>query len=519
MLRALLSVSDKAGLPEFARELSSLGWEIYSTGGTERALREAGISVRSVSDLTGFPEILSGRVKTLHPRVHGGILARRDDPSHQRQLQEHGILTIDLVAVNLYPFVETVSRPGVPLDEALEQIDIGGPTLLRAAAKNFPSVLVLVDPADYMPVLGRLRREGLVSLEERRRLARKAFQHVALYDTAVSRYLARDMGAANLNDEALELLAETTIALRRVQELRYGENPHQRGAFYEELVPGRPREGALAAVQLHGRELSFNNVLDADAAWAVVCDFPEAPTVAIVKHTNPCGLASHAGLAEAYRRALTGDPVSAYGGIVALNRPLDLLTAEEINKTFYEIVLAPSFEPEALALLQRKRNLRLLQMGEPTSPTPALDIRRVRGGLLLQTPDRGEMGEWRTVTDRAPTEAELADLRFAWKAARHIKSNAIVLAKDRTLRGMGAGQPNRLVSVELALARAGESARGSVLASDAFFPFADGLEAAARGGITAAVQPGGSVRDDEVIAAANTHGVAMVFTGVRHFRH
>ncbi|MBI4236619.1 MAG: bifunctional phosphoribosylaminoimidazolecarboxamide formyltransferase/IMP cyclohydrolase [Chloroflexi bacterium] len=517
-LRALLSVSDKTGLTELAQGLAALGWELYATGGTEHAIRAAGVPISPVEALTGFPEILDGRVKTLHPKVHGGILARRSDPRHARELAQHGIPTIDLVAVNLYPFVETVSRPNVALDQALEQIDIGGPTLLRAAAKNFPSVLVLVDPADYGPVLEMLRQGG-VPLGERRRLARLAFQHVATYDTAIAQYLAWDMGAADLGDESLELPVEGTIAFQRVQELRYGENPHQRGALYRELALGHPPEGVLAARQLHGKELSFNNILDADAAWNVVCEYPEAPVVAIIKHANPCGLASRDSLAEAYRLAFAGDPVSAYGGIVAANRPMYGPTAEAIGATFYEIVLAPGFEPEALEVLGRKRNLRLLEMGDAAPARPALDIRRVRGGLLLQTPDRGEMGDWRVVTRRHPTEAELADLRFAWRAVRHVKSNAIVVVKERALLGMGAGQPNRLISVEIALRRAGDAARGAVVASDAFFPFADGLEAALRAGVTAAVQPGGSVRDAEVIEAADRAGAAMVLTGVRHFRH
>jgi phosphoribosylaminoimidazolecarboxamide formyltransferase/IMP cyclohydrolase len=518
-LRALLSVSNKQGLADLARGLTGMGWELYASGGTLKALRDGGFPARAVEDLTGFPEILDGRVKTLHPKVHGGILARRGDPSHARQLEQHGIQPIDLVAVNLYPFVETVSKPGVALDEALEQIDIGGPTLLRAAAKNFPSVVVIVDPADYGPVV-EMFRKGVVSLEERRRLARKAFQHVASYDTAIAHYLTRDMGLAGLDDESLELPAQRTIAIQRVQELRYGENPHQQAALYREVAPGRALEGVPAARQVHGKELSYNNILDADAAWAAVCDFPEQPTVAIIKHGNPCGLAMRSSLVKAFELALAGDPVSAYGGIVAVNRPLDGATAEAIDASFYEIVLAPSFQPDALAVLEKKRNLRLLEMGEAAPAGPSLEVRTVRGGLLLQTADRGEEGDWRVVTKRQPTQLELADLRFAWRAARHVKSNAIVVVKDNALLGMGAGQPNRLVSVKLALERAGEgAAKGAVLASDAFFPFADGLETALEAGVTAAVQPGGSVRDEEVIAAADRAGAAMVFTGVRHFRH
>ena len=519
-LRALMSVSDKSGLPELAEGLVGLGWEVFASGGTLRSLRDAGIEAGAVEDLTGSPEMLGGRVKTLHPKIHGGILARRGDPHHAREIEEHGISTIDLVAVNLYPFVETVTgAEKIALDDALEQIDIGGPTLLRAAAKNFPSVAVLSDPGDYTGVVEALQT-GVLPLMDRRRLARKAFQHVALYDTAIAQYLGRDLDVAGMGDETLALGAEGTIAFRRVQEMRYGENPHQRAALYEDVDVGRAdMEGVLAARQLHGREMSYNNVLDADAAWAVVCDFSELPTVAIIKHGNPCGLASRPTLDAAYRAALEGDPVSAYGGIVATNRPLDLATAGAIADTFFEIVLAPSIEADALAVLEKKRNLRLLEMGEATPSAPTLDIRRVRGGLLIQSMDLGEEGDWETVTKREPTEQELADLRFAWRAARHVKSNAIVIVKDGALLGMGAGQPNRLVSVSLAIELADGRVPGAVVASDAFFPFADGLETALHAGVVAVVQPGGSVRDREVIDAADRAGAAMVFTGVRHFRH
>ena len=518
--RALMSASDKTGLPDLAAGLVGLGWEVHASGGTLRALNKAGVKAGTVEELTGSPEMLDGRVKTLHPKVHGGILARRSDPDHIRQIEEFDIPTIDLVAVNLYPFVETVSGgPEIGLDDALEQIDIGGPTLLRAAAKNFPSVVVLSDPEDYADVLQALK-DGVVPLMERRRLARKAFRHVALYDTAVAQYLGRDLDVAGMEDDTLELEAEGTIAFTRARELRYGENPHQTAALYRVLdVNQTGPEGVLAGKQLHGREMSYNNVLDADAAWAVVCDFPEGPTVAVIKHGNPCGLALRETLDAAFRAALEGDPVSAYGGIVAANRPVDLATAEAIADTFFEIVLAPSFDQGALQVLQRKRNVRLLDMGEATPDGPALEVRTVRGGLLVQSADRGEEGEWKTVTKREPTDRELADLRFAWRAARHVHSNAIVIAKNGALLGMGAGQPNRLVSAALAIELAGEAARGAVAASDAFFPFADGLEEALRAGVAAAVQPGGSIRDQDVIDAADEAGAAMVFTGIRHFRH
>ncbi len=513
-MRAILSVSDKTGLVDFARGLEELGFELFSTGGTKKALAEAGVSVRSVSELTGFPEILDGRVKTLHPAVHGGILARRNLTAHIAELEQNKMGLIDLVAVNLYPFRETVARPGVSLDEALENIDIGGPTMIRAAAKNFPDVLVVVDRADYELVLEQLHR-GEVRGEERRKLAQKAFQHVAAYDTAIAQYLRR--GEEGFGDEV-------TIALRKRYDLRYGENPHQEAAFYAEEVAAGSVSGISSAKQLWGKELSFNNILDSDAAWSAATDF-EAPTVSVIKHTNPCGLASHQNLAEAYRRAFSGDTVSAFGGIVALNRPVDFATAQEIANTFYEVIIAPDYEEKALDLLKQKRDLRILAMGSQAgSGKEALstwDFRRVGGGFLVQTSDFLPEGglSLRTVTEREPTEEELKDLLFAWKAVKHVKSNAIVFVKDSTILGMGAGQPNRVTSVKIALEKAGERSQGSVVGSDAFFPFPDGVELAAKGGATAIIQPGGSVRDEEVIATANKYNVVMVFTGVRHFRH
>ena len=510
-MRALISVYDKTGVIEFARSISSAGFELVSTGGTHRTLsQEGGLPVRQVADVTGSPEILEGRVKTLHPVVHAGILARRESADHVAELAEHGIETIDLVAVNLYPFVSTVSNPDVTLDDALENIDIGGPTMLRAAAKNFPSVVVVVDPADYSWVAECMVGGGL-SMEERRGLAAKAFRHVSQYDTAVTGYLNQDGQGDDSMPDALEL------SFTKVAGLRYGENPHQQGALY---VPvGQASGGIARAEQLHGRELSFNNLMDADAAWRVVCDFDQ-PTVAVIKHTNPCGLASHEDQAEAYRRAYEGDSVSAFGGIVGFNRTVTAEAAEAMGPVFYEVVVAPGYSPEALTILQRKRNLRILQVRQGIEDQP-YDVRPLTGGLLVQTPDTlaEDPAEWKTVTGRAPTAAELEDLGFAWTAAKHIKSNAIVFAKDRTLVGMGAGQPNRVVSVHLSGRAAGEKSKGSVLASDAFFPFPDNIELAADAGVTAIVQPGGSIRDDEVIEAANKHGLAMVFTGVRHFRH
>ena len=509
-MRAIISVSDKSGVVDFARGLKELGIEIFSTGGTKKSLEAAGVKIHSVSELTGFPEILDGRVKTLHPAVHGGILARRDLPQHLSQLRQNRIELIDMVVINLYPFVETVTKAEVSLDEALENIDIGGPSMIRSAAKNFPSVLVIVDPGDYDAILQKLRH-GNTDLRYRKRLAQKAFQHVALYDTAIAQYL---------NEEAFP--EEMTIALKKARSLRYGENPHQQAAFYTEQSV-KQRQGGLGSLeQLGGPELSFNNLLDLDAALNILADFSD-PTITIIKHNNSCGLSSHNDLAEAYRRALTGDPVAAFGGIVASNRIINLAAAQEIDKSHYDAIVAPGYQKKALELLRRKESLRLVKIApyRPSSSKSQLDFRRVRGGLLAQTPDtltRSDLKP-RIVTKRPPSEAELSDLLFAWKAAKGIKSNAIVVAKDKALLGMGAGQPSRVVSVELALKKAGDRTKGSVLASDAFFPFADGPELAIRHGVTAIIQPGGSVRDEEVIALANKYNVTMVFTGVRHFRH
>ena len=514
-MRAIISVSNKSGIADFARGLQELGIEIFSTGGTKKSLEGAGIKVHSISELTGFPEILNGRVKTLHPAVHGGILAKRDLPQHLAELAKNHIKTIDLVVVNLYPFIETVTRGEVALDEALESIDIGGPTMIRSAAKNFPSVLVIVNPKDYDLILQKLRR-GSVDLEERKRLAHKAFQHVAIYDTAIAQYLSAET-----------FPEEMTIALKKAYDLRFGENPHQKAAFYLAQNVRQQQAGLASLKQISGPEISFNNLLDFDAALNILSNFT-TPTVAIMKHTNSCGLASRperseGSLAEVYKRALSGDPVAAFGGIVASNQVIDLATAQEIDKTHYDAIIAPEYEKEALELLRRKKSLRLVEIpiADSYQLTAISDFRYVQGGFLVQTADFFTELELhpRTVTDRQPTEQELSDLLFAWKAVKGVKSNAIVIAKDKTLLGMGAGQPSRVVSVELALKRAGEQAKGSVLASDAFFPFADGPELAIKGGVTAIIQPGGSVRDKEVIALANKHNVAMVFTNARHFRH
>ena len=510
-MRALISVYDKTGIVDFARQLVALDWDLLSTGGTLRALQESGVPVTAVADITGFPEILDGRVKTLHPAIHGGLLARLDDPDHVAQLEAHKIAPIGMLVSNLYPFEQTVLQPEISLDEAIEQIDIGGPAMLRAASKNHEHVIVVVDPADQSRVLEAMRSDA-VNPEFRRELAAKAFQHTAEYDTLVSSYLRSD-------NEIFP--ADLTVAGRKALDLRYGENPHQAAAAYIRLTPGRVPHGVLAAEKLQGKEISYNNLLDADAAWSAIQGW-DRPAVSIVKHMIPCGLAVRDELAEAYAAALAGDPVSAFGGIVALNRSVDSSLAATLKETFYEVILATDFDTDAIAALSSKKNLRLLKM--PTADLDAdrsLSWRSIQGAFLVQQPDvhPDEVSTWEVVSDRHPTDNELADLRFAWRAVRHVKSNAIVLASGQAIQGVGAGQPNRVESVNIAVRKAGDRAAGSVLASDAFFPFADGVEAAIEAGVTAIAQPGGSVRDDEVIAAANISGVAMVFTRVRHFLH
>jgi len=510
---ALLSPYDKSGLVEFARVIQSAGYDLASTGGTHAVLDGAGLPVKQVAELTGSPEILDGRVKTLHPVIHGGLLARRSNPDHVAQLEEHDIQPIDIVVGNLYPFRETVSKPGVTLEDALENIDIGGPTMVRAAAKNFPDVVIVVDPDDYERVGGMLAAGG-VPLEERRRLAAKAFQHVALYDTAVANYL-RDVPA---DDPAERLFPEEfTAGFKRRGVLRYGENPHQPGAIYAR--DGEAGSGIAAAELLHGRAMSYINYLDADAAWTSVTMLPST-AVSVVKHANTCGLAMHEDQTEAYRRAFEGDSVSAYGGIVGFNTAVTADTAEAMRPVFYEVVAAPDYEPEALKILKRKsKNLRLLKV-KPEAEH-GVGLHTVSGGLLAQVSDRADddLGAWNVVTKRQPTDAERVDLEFAWHAGRLIKSNAIVLVKDRAIVGMGAGQPNRVVSAFLAVRAAGDAAPGSVLSSDAFFPFPDTIELAAEAGVKAAISPAGSIRDDEVIEAADRLGMALIMTGNRHFLH
>ncbi len=509
-MRALISVYNKTGVVSFARSLTEAGWEIVSTGGTFRELVANGVPAIPVSDITGFPEILDGRVKTLHPMIHGGLLGRPGLSSDAVQLAEHHITPIELLAVNLYPFEATIAKPGVTEAEAIEQIDIGGPAMLRAAAKNHEYVLPVVDPADYNDVLARLAQSD-VDRPRRRSLAAKAFAHTSAYDAAVSRYLAL------VGDDG-HFPAELILTGHRQQLLRYGENPHQAAAAYRSASLERG-SGVLGARQLQGKELSFNNLLDADAAWDCVRDAAR-PCVAIVKHTIPCGLSEDEVLSNAYRQALAGDPVSAFGGIVATNTPIDSEAAALIGETFYEVIVAPGFDAGALGLLSRKKNLRLLEIrNEPTRG--GLELKTISGGWLVQEADTSVRDEsaWEVVTERSPTAAELESLRFGWRAVRHVKSNAIVLTVGTAVVGVGSGQPNRVESVAIAVKRAGERAAGSVLASDAFFPFPDGVEAAAEAGITAIIQPGGSVRDADVVRAANAAGVAMITTGRRHFRH
>ncbi|MBP1653790.1 MAG: phosphoribosylaminoimidazolecarboxamide formyltransferase/IMP cyclohydrolase [Bacteroidetes bacterium] len=508
--RALLSVSDKRGLVEFARALRSMNIELISTGGTYTTLHSHGVDVTPVSAITGFPEILDGRVKTLHPNIHAALLAVADNPDHVRQLQHHNIEPIDMVVVNLYPFEQTVAREDVSLEEAIENIDIGGPAMLRSASKNYRHKAVVVNPDRYNAIIGELRMNaGTISEETCFALAREVFRHTSAYDAAIARYLAKTADADTGLPETL------TILSRREQALRYGENPHQRAALYGSF-------GALFR-HLHGKELSFNNIVDIAAAASLVAEFDE-PTVAIIKHTNPCGVGSAPTLAEAYAKAFATDTKSPFGGIIAVNRPLDMEAATAINAIFTEVVIAPDFPADVLQLLEKKKDRRLVRLTGDLRKAVGIDIRSVPGGYLVQDADPigGAGEEFRTVTRRAPTEAEERALRFAWKVATHVKSNAIVYAREDRTMGVGAGQMSRVDSARIAVSKAaGEnlSLQGSVVASDAFFPFADGLLEAVRAGATAVIQPGGSIRDEEVIRAADENNIAMVFTGTRHFRH
>ncbi len=522
--RALLSVSDKTGLVAFAQKLAAMEVELISTGGTAKALSDAGLEIKNVSDVTHFPEMLEGRVKTLHPAVHGGILADRSKPEHMATIQEHGITPIDLVVVNLYPFAATVARPDVTLEEAIENIDIGGPSMVRSAAKNHHSVTVIVSPEDYETVVAEMEaNQGSTSPETRNRLAAKAFGHTAGYDAAISRYLQAQYGDPAQKD----LPEDLTLSYRKIQSLRYGENPHQRAAFYRDVTADIP--GVATAKQIHGKELSFNNIYDLNAAYALVQEFvgEGGAAVAIIKHTNPCGVAVASTPAEAFKRARASDPLSAFGGIVAMTQAIDAATAEAITgkNTFFEAIIAPGYSPEALEILTAKKSwsadLRLLEAKNLTALVSTLALKQVLGGILAQTADQKQVhaADLTLVTRRETSEAELADLLFAWKVVKHVKSNAIVVAKDQQIIGVGAGQMNRVQSVRLALEQAGVKAEGAVLASDGLFPFADGPETAGKAGISAIIQPGGSKKDADSIAMADVYNMAMVFTGVRHFQH
>lgn len=519
--RALISVSDKSGLVEFARRLRQHSVELISTGGTAQMLREAGLEVKDVSDVTGFPEILNGRVKTLHPKVHGGLLAIRDNSDHQRQVEQNDIQYIDMVVVNLYPFRETIARADVTVEQAIENIDIGGPSMIRSASKNFEDVVVVVDPSDYAVIADEMDAGPGVSRATRLRLARRAFETTSQYDAVISDFLE---GSVALDETTGELRVERTKALparftlfaKKETDLRYGENPHQRAALY---VTGAAR-GLARAEKLQGKKLSFNNLIDLEAAWSLVSDLSET-ACAIIKHTNPCGAATASDVREAFEKARATDPVSAFGGIIGFNRAVTESAARLIAETFFEAIVAPDYEPAALEALAGKKNLRIMRMGSNAEDETRFDVRMISGGLLVQDHDRGRLddADLRVVTERMPTKEEMRALGFAWIVAKHVKSNAIVYARDGQLVGVGAGQMSRVDSVKIGAMKAQLSLAGTVVASDAFFPFRDGLDEAARMGITAVIQPGGSVRDEEVIAAANEHKLAMVFTGMRHFKH
>ena len=511
--RALISVYDKTGVVEFARGLAALKVEIISTGGTSRLLASNGIPVREVSDLTGFPEILDGRVKTINPRIAGGLLAIRGNDEHMQQVAQNKIPLIDLVCVNLYPFVETIRKPGVQFEEVIENIDIGGPSMIRAAAKNFQDVAAITSPEDYVPVLDALKSGGgILQRELLFRLAQKAFLCTARYDGQIGQHLSR-IGSDS------DFPPNVFMDFEKISDLRYGENPHQRASFYR--WGGQPSHGLAAARQLQGKELSYNNIVDLQAAWDLIHEFGD-PACCIIKHTNPCGTAIGNSLREAYVKAYEADPVSAFGSIIALNGVVNAETATEVSKLFVEAIIAPEYRPEAVSIFAAKKNLRILEARsrDRGQDWARFEIRRVSGGILLQDPDEKLIADdLRIATSRRPTEKEESDLRFAWRVAKHVKSNAIVLAEGGKTVGVGAGQMSRVDSVKLSIEKARPTAKGAVLASDAFFPFRDGIDEAAKAGITAIIQPGGSVRDPEVIEAANEHGIAMIFAGLRHFKH
>lgn len=510
MKRALISVSNKEGIIPFASQLVELGVEIVSTGGTKKTLQDAGVPVIGISDVTGFPEILDGRVKTLHPNIHGGLLAMRESEDHLAQLENHNIQPIDLVVVNLYPFQQTIAKPDVTFADAIENIDIGGPSMLRAAAKNHKHVTVVVDPTDYSTVIEQLKVDGKVSNETRARLAAKVFRHTASYDAVIAEYLTKEV-----NEESPETVTVTYV---KKQDLRYGENPHQKAAFYRK--PLGSESSVANATQLHGKELSYNNINDADAALALVKEFTE-PAVVAIKHMNPCGVGVGETIEEAYDKAYAADPVSIFGGIVALNKEVDAQTAMKMKEVFLEIIIAPSFTEEALEILTSKKNLRLLTVPFTSDTKVEKRLTSIHGGLLIQDEDTFGLEEANVTvaTKREPTEREWAALKMAWKVVKHVKSNAIVLVKDDMTVGVGAGQMNRVGSAKIAIEQAGENVAGSVMASDAFFPMSDTVEAAGLAGVTAIIQPGGSIRDEDSIKKADELGIAMVMTGVRHFKH
>ncbi|WHZ03462.1 bifunctional phosphoribosylaminoimidazolecarboxamide formyltransferase/IMP cyclohydrolase [Neobacillus sp. YX16] len=508
--RALISVSDKNGISDFAKELVSLGFEIISTGGTKKALQEQGIPVLGVSEVTGFPEILEGRVKTLNPFIHGGLLAKHDDEQHQKQLEEHSIDPIQIVCVNLYPFQQTIAKPDVTTEDAIENIDIGGPTMLRASAKNHQYVTVVVDPVDYKQVIEELKADGKTTLETRRKLAAKVFRHTAAYDALIAEYMTE-----LAQEETPEKL---TVTYELKQSLRYGENPHQKAAFYKK--PLGSTFSIANAEQIHGKELSYNNINDADAALQIVKEFSEPAAVA-VKHMNPCGIGTGTNSFTAFEKAFAADPVSIFGGIIAFNSEVDAETAGKLYGIFLEIIIAPSFTEEALSILKAKKNLRLLTVPFTFAKKPEMKLTTIEGGLLAQEQDTFtlENATIKVATKRQPTEQEWKALKLGWKVVKHVKSNAIVVTKEDMTIGIGAGQMNRVGAAEIALKQAGEKAAGAALASDAFFPMDDTVEAAAKAGITAIIQPGGSIRDEDSIKKADEYGIAMVFTGVRHFKH
>jgi len=526
--RALLSVSDKTGLLDFARALAARGIELISTGGTAKTIAEAGIPVIAIQDMTGFPEMLEGRVKTLHPKVHGGILADRDKPEHMATIAEHGIAPIDLICVNLYPFAATVAKPDVTLEDAIENIDIGGPAMVRSSAKNHHGVAIVVDPADYGTIIAELSDTDAVSLATRKRLAAKAFAHTAAYDSMIATYLEKQYAPELTGSEDTTLPSTFRLSYERVQSLRYGENPHQKAAFYRDPAIKEPCIGNATRRDDSGKEVSFNNLYDLDGALELVKEFTEKPAAAIIKHANPCGCAMADSLAEAFAAAREADTISAFGGILAVNRPLDLATAEKITgpNTFFECIVAPGYESGVVEHLTTKKkwgaNLRLLEVGAFSGPgKDGYLIKQVVGGLLVSTRDYRPLAADDLVvkSQRPPTLEELEELGFAWRVVKHVKSNGIVITKNKAIAGVGAGQMNRVQSVRLAVNQAGENAKGAALASDAFFPFPDGPEVAAESGVTAIIQPGGSVKDDETIALCDRYNIALVFTGVRHFRH